>query len=395
MDVLQIRMLGDLSLSTDETCISFSENRSWKVQMLLAYLIYRRQDTVSQDELLELLWNRTESQEASPGILKTTMHRVRASLDALWPSAGHDLILRRGSGYVWNNAIPAVLDIDEFERLCSTESDDEEKEVQLLLKAVHLYKGDFLSHFVTAPWLVPITAYYHDLYVRTLLKLLPKLMDRGQVEEAAQVCRTAIELEPHNQELHCYMMRALLALGDAQGVVEVYKALCDHLLSSFGIIPDEEARKLYREATKTFNNNALPIEVILDQIREPDSPPGALMCEYDFFMVLCHLLARSMVRSGTAIHIALLSVTGEDGGELSKRSLPRAMENLENQVRINLRRGDAASRCSASQFVLMLPNANYENSCIVCNRIIKAFFRQYPHSPAVIQYSVRPLGPTE
>jgi hypothetical protein len=42
----------------------------------------------------------------------------------------------------------------------------------------------------------------------------------------------------------------------------------------------------------------------------------------------------------------------------------------------------------------MLPQANYENSCLVCQRIIKAFFRQYPHSPADIQFSVRPLEPT-
>lgn len=42
----------------------------------------------------------------------------------------------------------------------------------------------------------------------------------------------------------------------------------------------------------------------------------------------------------------------------------------------------------------LLPQANFENSRKVMERIIKAFSRQYPHSPAVLHYSVQPLDPT-
>ena len=42
----------------------------------------------------------------------------------------------------------------------------------------------------------------------------------------------------------------------------------------------------------------------------------------------------------------------------------------------------------------MLPQANYENSCMVCERIVGAFSRRYPHSPALIHYSVQPLEPS-
>lgn len=86
-------------------------------------------------------------------------------------------------------------------------------------------------------------------------------------------------------------------------------------------------------------------------------------------------------------------MTGKNKKELAKRSLDRAMENLQEQIRTNLRKGDVASRCSVSQFILLLPQANYENSCMVCRRIIKAFSRQYPHSPAQLHFSVQPLEP--
>ena len=67
--------------------------------------------------------------------------------------------------------------------------------------------------------------------------------------------------------------------------------------------------------------------------------------------------------------------------------------NLQDLLAHNLRQGDVITRCSVSQFILMLPQANYENSCMVCQRIIRAFFRQYPHSPADIHFSVQPLEP--
>jgi GGDEF domain-containing protein len=100
-----------------------------------------------------------------------------------------------------------------------------------------------------------------------------------------------------------------------------------------------------------------------------------------------------MSRNGITAHIALFSIVDKSGGDMPKNLLQRSMENLEFQIRTNLRRGDAATRCSMSQYILMLPQANYENSCKVCERVIRAFYRKYPHSHADIQYTVHPLDP--
>ena len=88
-----------------------------------------------------------------------------------------------------------------------------------------------------------------------------------------------------------------------------------------------------------------------------------MICEYDFFRILYQAKARAIVRSGDAVHIALLSMIDKNGEQLSSRSMEKAMENLQELIRTNLRKGDIASRCSISQFILMLPEANYENSC--------------------------------
>ena len=119
-----------------------------------------------------------------------------------------------------------------------------------------------------------------------------------------------------------------------------------------------------------------------------------MICDYDFFRVLYRLMARTMAQDGKAIQVALLSISGEKGVEFSLKKQQRIMRNLQEHIRMSLRSGDTASQCSVSQYVLLLPHANYENGCMVCERIVKDFLRKCPHTDVVIQYTVCPVVPT-
>lgn len=392
---IQVRMLGEFSVGMGSQEITDSDNRSRKVWLLLAYMIYCRNRSVTLEELVSLLWGDEESSSNPLNALKTMLHRVRSMLSQLGSNAGHTLIVRRDGNYAWNTQVPLSLDVDDFESLCKAgAAAGEEERLDLYLKALDLYRGDFLTKLSSEPWVVPISAYFHNLYVQTVLDTVPMLEARGRLEEAVSLCRKAVELEPYNEVLYRHLMRELLDLGEQRSAIAVYENMSQLLLDNFGIMPSEELRALHREAVRTVNDRAVSPGTVREQLREPVGASGALFCEYDFFKVIYHAEARALARSGDAVHIGLLSVTGENGDELPKRSLDRCMENLSEVIRTSLRKGDIASRCSVSQYILMLPQANYENSCMVCERIVKAFFRQYPHSPAEIHYSVQPLEPT-
>ena len=227
-----------------------------------------------------------------------------------------------------------------------------------------------------------------------MLKVLPRLIDAGRCDEAVTLCQTASVVEPYHEQICAYRMRALLQLGEQKQVMSIYTEFSDQLFANFGVLPSDELRALYFDAANTISDRALPIELVCEQLKEINPPDGAMICEYDFFRIVCRSVARSIARTGITVHIALFTISDRDGGDLPKRSLERVMENLETQVRTNLRRGDAATRCSVSQYILMLPQANYENSCKVCERIVRAFYRKHPHTPAVIQYTVQPLNPS-
>jgi DNA-binding SARP family transcriptional activator len=396
-ETIQVHMLGDFSIRWGGMEISDRDNRSRKAWLLLAYLIYCRERTAAPDDLSRLLWAHEEGSTNPQNALKTMLHRVRAMLNGLGSDAGATLIVRKKGCYAWNTEVPLSCDVDQFESLCRSAEQLEDGDARLdqYLEALNLYQGNFLNKLSAEAWVIPIAAYYHNLYVNTVLSALPLLEAQQRSADAVALCRKAVTLEPYNEVIYQHLMENLLALGDQRSVLDVYDYMSRLLLDHLGVTPSQPLRNLQREAMRIVNDRAVSFDTVISQLQEPKSDTStALLCEYDFFKVIFRAQARALIRTGDVVHIGLISVVGENGRILSRRSQERVMENLENVVLASLRKGDVVSRCSVSQFILLLPQANYENSCVVCQRIVKAFYRQFPHSPAKLIYAVQPLEPS-
>ena len=393
MEHIDIRMLGTFTLRSGENLISEENNRSRKVWTLLAYLICHRGAAVPQKKMIELLWGDDPASSNPENALRITLHRLRGQLDELWPNAGKDLILHRGGGYEWNSQISVTLDSDRFEQLFQQQSASSAERLENCLEALKLFRGDFLDRQSSESWVIPVATHYHNLFILLTLEAASLLSGQQRHEEAAQLCRNGILVEPYHEPLYQALMKELAASGDRKGAAAVYESLRKRLFDDFGIRPSEETRAVYREAAHTPGDRALPIDEVLEHLQEPEIIPGAMQCDYDYFKVLCHAESRAMERSGNATHIALLSATGLTGDPLPKRSLERIMEQLGQQIRLNLRRGDTISRCSTTQYILMLPKANYEDSCMVCRRVINAYHKAFPHAHVRIKFLVQPLTP--
>ena len=394
---LQVSMLGGFTLQLGDRTIDDSSNRMRKVWLLLAYLIHSRNKQTTQEHCLALLQAGNEECTDPVGRLKTIMYRVRSMLNQLDDDAGHLWIRRKSGSYIWNNDIPLELDADLFESLCAQaeETDDAPARLSLYLQALTLYKGDFLPKLATEPWVMPLNAYYHRLYLGAVSRTLQLMEGSEQWDAAVALCERALEIEPFSEELYQHRMRCLIAADRRSEALQVYEQLNEMLYSTFGVVPSDESRELYRQASSSASGAAIPASALRERLREEITVKGALYCEYNFFRMLYQLQARVIGRSGEIIHIALFSVRSPGEKELSRRSLDTALNNLQKLMISNLRQGDVVTRCSSSQLIVMLHQANYEDSCEVCQRLLRAFGRQYPHTPVSIHYSVQPLDPLE
>lgn len=394
MKHLHIQMFGDFSLSENENMISDIQNRTKKIWLLLAYILCKRGHIVSRKELIQLLWGEEASSNNPENALKITFYRVRTLLDQLEPNAGHQLVIWQDNGYTWNLDIPMTLDIEEFEALCNAECKDPAEQLETNLKAIELYKGSFLSNLPNDDWITVPRAHYHSFYINKVLESVPMLLSLHRQKEAISILKKAVVLEPFHEPLHKLLMQAHMANSDQSAAISVYETLNQRLFSTYGTKPGEEIYAYYREIMHTLTTQSLSMDMVLDYLLTNNSGPGALKCDYDYFKILCQSEARVNARNGKCSHIVLITISGKGNKALTKQPLEQSMDRLDDHIRLSLRRGDVYTQCSMNQYIIMLREANYDNSCMVAQRIVTAFNSAHPRSSASLSYMVDLLTPS-
>ena len=345
-----------------------------------------------QSEFIEQFWPGENS--ANPvNALKTLLYRVRAMLEPLFGSDVEPILSRRGS-YSWNPDIVCTLDIDEFEALCHRANDgrlSDESRLTLYRQADQLYRGDFLPKLEGSLWIIPYSVEYHNLYLQMIKDYAALLEKKERFEEMTTVCTRASQLDSLDETLHILIVRSLLRQGNDTAALAHYESATDLLYRNLGVRPSRELRELYSEIMSVEKSLETDLEAIQDDLRETAARPGAFVCEYGFFREAYRLEARRAVRSGTSVHIALITVSLPDGGVPPLTVLASTMDQLQEVLTGSLRRGDVVSKYSGAQFVVMLPAANFENSTMVMERVVSAFYRQHRRNFLRLSYKIRAL----
>ena len=393
-DVIKVKMLGEFSIEYKGHVLGDAAFHSKKSRLLLAYMICNREREVSPDELIDLLWSNKDKEVNGKGSLKTAFYRVRSILDELDEDCGHKFIHNKNGVYSWNTRLPLELDTELFAEQCyqAAATPDLDDRLNISQNVLAEYDGIFLPGLESNSWVKSLMDYYSNLYMDAAYKGIDFLEANGLSDSVIFFCRKAIARDPYNQSLYAHLIRNLIENNDRKEAAAQFGIISEKLGETFGIQPNEDLRELYKEAIQSLNDDIVSFDDAFEQLQEQNIKRGALVCDYDFFKILYHSSARTIARTGDSYHLVLLTLSGREK-EMAKHSLSRAMDNMQDILRSNLRSGDSVTRCSKSQFIVLLPHASFENAVMICKRIIKSFTRQFPHSPAQVEYALKPVKP--
>lgn len=390
---LYIALLGGCSLTYGSKTIDSRTIRSKRVWTLIEYLVTFRSRDVKQDELIELLYPDDRS-DTPLNALKTLIHRARAVLNELHFVDGKSIIRQCPGGYTWNTDLPTEIDADVFENVAKEANDpkaDSEAQLSLRLRAIELYKGDFLPEASAETWVVPIAAYYRFLYINAVNAVLEDLSAKGAFRELIAVTQRAIAIDSYEERLYYYLILALAGTNQIASAKAQYENLTQILRREFGVTPSKELQALYKKITMTGNGIENDLGVIKAQMKEKSRKNGAFCCEYDFFKEVYQLEVRSAARLGRPIHLCLLSVSSRRSEPLTRRTQENVMKKLSESIKHSLRSGDIYSRYSTAQYVILLPQADFDNSQMVMERIVRCYKQDHSHSPARLAYTIQAI----
>ena len=391
---LTVRMFDKFQTENEKGILNKENMRSEMLTRLLAYMISHREKDMTAQELIDVLWPEDQSDNPS-GALKNLMYRLRKLMNNTWGESGKYIVTGRGA-YQLNPEFVFHVDIEEFEECCRQVFNSEDPAVQQEngKRAVELYQGMFLSELSSEYWVVSIATYYHSIYLTMVKRLAALLEKEKKFTDVEEICGKAIQIEPLDEEIHCFLLRAMIADNKQQLAASHYKETVKLLYDSLGVRPSGEMENIYEELQKIQHDHESNIDIIQEDLRE-EKASGAFFCEYGVFRKIYALESRSSRRLGISVHLALVSLyldfqiqkEGQDYTDL----IGEGMSVLEETLMKRLRSSDIVCRYSVNQFLVMLPACQYEDAKMVVNRLKDSFYKSGKTNKLLLQYSIDEL----
>ncbi len=392
---LNIRMFGKFQIENENGMLNKENMRSEMLTRLLAYMVSHREKDMTAQELIDVLWPDDQSDNPS-GALKNLMYRLRKLMNRTWGEDGRYIITGRGA-YQLNPELVVHVDIEEFEECCRQVFNSEDPAVQQEngKKAVELYQGMFLSELSSEYWVISIATYYHSIYLTMVKKLAALLEKEKQFTDVEEICAKAIQIEPLDEEIHCFLLRAMIADNKQKLASDHYKETVKLLYDSLGVRPSGEMETIYEELQKIQHDHESNIDIIQEELRE-EKTSGAFFCEYGVFRKIYALESRSGSRLGISVHLALVSLyldfqVSKDKNDYASL-IGEGMKVLEDTLLKRLRSSDIVCRYSVNQFLVMLPACQYEDAKMVVNRLKDSFYKSGKTNKLLLQYSIDELN---
>jgi DNA-binding SARP family transcriptional activator len=374
-DMIRVNMLGGYRSVIGDKVFCDNATRTGQVWNLLEYLIVFRHKTISHGELIQSLWPESDNEDPA-NALKNLIYRIRSVFIQAGVPFGKDMIISKRGSYCWNNDLPCVVDVEEFERLSREAAEKKrpaEERIDRYLQAIALYKSEFLPGSCYEEWVVPLSDYYRTIYFKCVHSVLELLTEAGRYAEAQAICEKALIIDQFEEQVHKYLLYALARQGSHNKAMAHYNYVLELFYNELGVNPSDSMKNLYREIVKTVNNVEIDLNMIKRELNESENITGAYYCEYEVFKDMYRVEARAAARTEQSIFVGLLTLTDSRGDAPDRQMLNKGMERLLQLTVKSLRKGDVIARYSPTQYVVMFPTRAYEHGRLVMDRLSLRF----------------------
>ncbi|WP_455946093.1 AfsR/SARP family transcriptional regulator [Eubacterium ramulus] len=376
--ILNVRMLGDFSITYDGRQVSFGKNTTTKAMKLLQILIYYGEQGIAREKLLNALYVREELADAANN-LRVTAHRLKKMIiDAGLPE--YDYIVIKKGVYRWNAPVPTIVDARKFQELYEEAQNcaDTKQKEELLKQVCNMYRGEFLPEISGDEWVLLESVQYKKLYSNALKELCDGLIEKCDYEEALLFCEPACRLYPFD-EWQSIKIECFLGMKRYKEAMKEYDDTAKLFFEELGISPSERLMEQFDQMSSQLKHvKPKEIQDIKQRLKEEKGQGGAYYCSLPSFRDSYRLVTRMLERSGQSAYLMLCSLTDGKGHPLEKpEKLELLSEELQNTIQHCLRKGDSFTKYSPSQYLVLLIGTNKENCGLIFDRIRKYFAREH------------------
>jgi DNA-binding SARP family transcriptional activator len=247
---MEFRILGPLELCSDGQLVDLG---GAKQRALLAVLLLHANRVVSQDSLIESLW------ESDPPA--SAQKALQMYVSGLRKLVGKDRVETRPPGYLLRVA-DDELDLGRFQQL---------REQGKLTEALDLWRGPPLSDFAYNGFAQAEIARLEDQRLTCLEERFEQELDAGRHGELTGELEALVAQHPLRERLRGQLMLALYRSGRQAEALDAYQRARATLVDELGIEPGRQLRELHQQIL----NQDGSLELMSSRAVSEDAAEGA------------------------------------------------------------------------------------------------------------------------
>lgn len=215
---LFINTLGELDIKTEGQYVLRQSEHTYKIYKLFEYFLTFKNKKLLAETIIDNLLSDTDSDDPK-NMLHTQIFRLKKIIKDFLPENAEEskyLTIDFTNGYyILKIGENTVIDVDEFESLIKQGDLEQRHNIKTAAdfyeKALKLYRGLYFADNSYEIWLVPARNYYQRLYLKTFCKLINILKETNEGDKIIALCEGALLIEPYEENIHIYLMEAMLA----------------------------------------------------------------------------------------------------------------------------------------------------------------------------------------
>lgn len=368
---LKVNMFGTFSLSYDGQLIN-GKNKSSESGFisLMEALLHAGEKGVPRDELEQAIFQNADLKNIHHSTRNVIYNAKKRLLASGLPDVNY--MEQKDGVFYWTDEIPVLEDAREFEQLIATahKEKDISKKTNLLLDAIHLYKGEFLEAQASVLWIAKEARRYRELFCECVEEAAELLRQKEEWFFLEDLGLYAAKVYPFS-EWESLTMEALVAMSRYDDAIRFYEETSEYYMSVMGLRPTQRMQDLMNHLGELINHNYEVLDEIQSKLMEEDPDArGGYGCSYPIFRGIYQLTERNMERGGQSVYLMLCTIVDGKGNPMKEGSmLDELTERLRSSIYASVRRSDVVCRYGKGQYLVLLANTTMENCKIVQKRI--------------------------
>lgn len=231
---VKILTLDHFVVLVDGNSLTFTRKAPKKLISLLKAIIAFGGRDVAESRLADALWPDQEA-DVSRDALEKALQRLRKMI-------GEDALVVKNCRVSLNPKL-VWIDVWSFERLVTRHDD---RNPQILAKAILLYRQNFLADEDDAPWSISLREKMRTLFIRSVSSLARDLVQHGHHHDAIDHYQNALGIDSLAEELYQGALMCYVATGRYAEGLALYRRLRQTLSITLGITPSAATEKLHQ-----------------------------------------------------------------------------------------------------------------------------------------------------